>query len=134
MDYMNKLDKTLNYIGWNIFKSWTSQIISAFVILVIIAIIVMKTPVFYMNISLLIISLSLYLASCYTSKNHSDDILRLISYILIIISGSGLWKDAIENSNDNQITILGILSVVISLSILIITPLIKNKQKNDEKN
>ena len=131
---MNKLDKTLNYIGWNIFKSWTSQIISAFVILVIIAIIVMKTPVFYMNISLLIISLSLYLASCYTSKNHSDDILRLISYILIIISGSGLWKDAIENSNDNQITILGILSVVISLSILIITPLIKNKQKNDEKN
>lgn len=134
MDYMNKLDKTLNYIGWHIFKSWTSQIISAILILVIIPIIIILTPVFYINISLLIISFLLYLISCHISKNHSDDILRLISYILIIISGGGLWKDAIENVNYCQITFLLIVSLIIIIAIPFLTFLIKNKQLNDKNN
>lgn len=134
MDYMNKLDKTLNYIGWHIFKSWTSQIISAILILVIIPIIIILTPVFYINISLLIISFLLYLISCHISKNNSDDILRLISYILIIISGGGLWKDAIENVNYCQITFLLIVSLIIIIAIPFLTFLIKNKQLNDKNN
>ncbi|HGM9713875.1 TPA: hypothetical protein ACKRDI_003043 [Proteus mirabilis] len=131
---MNKLDKTLNHIGWYIFKSWTSQIISAILILVVIAIIIILTPVFYINISLLIISFLLYLISCHISKNYSDDILRLISFILIIISGGGLWKDAIENVNYCQITFLSIVSPIIIIAIPFLTFLIKNKQLNDKNN
>ncbi|SUC01460.1 Uncharacterised protein [Proteus vulgaris] len=131
---MSNFDKSLNKIGSYIFKSLTRQIISAILILVVISIIIILTPVFYINISLLIISLLLYLISCHISKNHSDDILRLISYILIIISGGGLWKDAIENVNYCQITILSIVSLIIIIAILFVPFLIKNKQLNDKNN
>lgn len=133
---MNKLygrlvmNEFLNKFGRCIFSSWWRQIISTLIILAIIVLIILLTSTFTINISLLIISFIFYISSFKLTNNYTDDLIRLISYVLIIISFGSLWKDAFINSDFNQLKTLSALSIIFVLAMIFLTMIIKNKSLN----
>lgn len=123
-----------------IFSTYKNQIICTVIVLCFGTIIgylsYYYTSTIAINIGVIIASYMLYLYSGYISKTQNDNILRLISFILLVLSVISTTIDAMFTFNNSGDDFMVKLSLALGFTIFISLPfiafLLKNKEMNKE--